>query len=399
MKIDQSLNAIALRPAMLALFFSLCAYILPAQPDSCWTLLLLEKSRDLKPRPDMATYSSHGFYLYRNCMYDIELNNQQRISGRLVDIRKDTLCFTNAFNQATAAIDHKVLDTIAYPISALNRLFLIADRSLGIYNKQSLNRFNFIFRKDTVHHDLPSYWVQLYSNDTARYELVPFLTMQGLDMLYEEGGRTYYYMGSGLDRLAAPKKDTTYDEKSFVWYTPNEVEKIRGLAIGLMAENMKNDELGIRDSLKIVGLNIEINPIGLMWLANGNISGPYVDSLDFYNTKVKGLYETIVNGVNLSLVGSVNEMQINGVNVGGANTVVDEINGFSVSGLNTFSYVLNGVSISAIRNRAEISKGLQVALYNKSTTLCGVQLGLWNVNGRRSLPLINWQFGPSKHSL
>jgi hypothetical protein len=44
-------------------------------------------------------------------------------------------------------------------------------------------------------------------------------------------------------------------------------------------------------------------------------------------------------------------------------------------------------------------KGVQVALYNKSMDFRGVQLGLWNVNGRRSLPLINWQFGPSKHGV
>lgn len=384
--------------AALSLLFTVITNICQAQSDSCWTLLLLEKSHTLEERPDMATVSSHGFYLYRNCIYDISLTYGTRYNGRLVDIKQDTLLFTNYFNGAVAALHHQTLDTMLIEISRLDKLHLVADRSMGIFRKESFSKYEFIFKKQPVHCSLPSDWVQLYANDTAHYELVPFLTAQGLDLLYEEKGSTYYYQGSGMQKQEEEPTDTAYQVRNFIWYTPNEVEEINGLAIGMMADNMKNEYNGRRDSLQINGVNAELNFIYVFGIFNGNFSGPYADSLEFYDRSVKGKYEVVVRGLNLSLVGSVMEMKINGVNIAGANTVVDDINGVSVSGLNNFCYALNGLSVAAARNRAQRCKGVQVALYNKATELRGVQIGLWNVNGRRSLPLINWQFKASKHA-
>ena len=55
--------------------------------------------------------------------------------------------------------------------------------------------------------------------------------------------------------------------------------------------------------------------------------------------------------------------------------------------------------IAGLRNRAMIAKGVQIALFNKSSDMRGIQIGLWNMNGKRSLPLINWQFKPSTASV
>lgn len=37
-------------------------------------------------------------------------------------------------------------------------------------------------------------------------------------------------------------------------------------------------------------------------------------------------------------------------------------------------------------------KGLQIGIRNKSDNMKGIQIGLWNVNGKRKLPIINWNF-------
>ncbi len=37
-------------------------------------------------------------------------------------------------------------------------------------------------------------------------------------------------------------------------------------------------------------------------------------------------------------------------------------------------------------------KGLQIGVVNKAKRLRGIQLGIWNINERRKLPLINWNF-------
>ena len=85
-------------------------------------------------------------------------------------------------------------------------------------------------------------------------------------------------------------------------------------------------------------------------------------------------------------------MQIKGLNITGLITVIDEIRGVSLSGINNFCYLLKGISIALFRYRDTVANGVQIGLINKATNLHGVQIGLWNSNGRRSLPIINWQF-------
>lgn len=52
---------------------------------------------------------------------------------------------------------------------------------------------------------------------------------------------------------------------------------------------------------------------------------------------------------------------------------------------------MNGLCF-AIFNQAQLTRGLQLGIINKSKNLRGFQIGIWNVNGKRSLPLINWCF-------
>lgn len=363
-----------------------------AQRDSCWTVLLLGKGNKLEIKQDMGAFSKTGFYLYRNCVYEIETKNSVSYSGRLIDIKPDTLFFTNLFNVNVAGKAGVGLDTIALHYRQLDKLRLIADRSMGIYNKHSFDNFDFIFKKDTSHCSLSSDWMQIFANDLTYYEVVPHLTAQGINLLFEEGGRTYYFYGAGMIKPDRSKMDDTYDTRNFFWGTPCKVEKINGVAIGVFTENIKNDRYNEKDSLKINGLNLEINPFAVFTLMNPHFTGPYPDSIEFYNEYLKEDTEITINGVNVSLINTINETKLNGANITGLITLVDEISGFSLSGISSFAYKLNGVSIAGIYNRATIAKGLQIGLINKSASLKGIQVGLWNTNGKRSLPIINWQF-------
>lgn len=151
-----------------------------------------------------------------------------------------------------------------------------------------------------------------------------------------------------------------------------------------------------RDSLIIRGLNIQINPFAIFAIMNPQLNGPYPDSIDLYNELINKDWQAKIHGVNISVVNTFSEMRIKGFNLTGLITVVDEIHGISISGINNFSYIMNGVSIAGIRNRATMAKGVQIGLFNKSTDLRGFQFGLWNINGKRSLPFINWQFKPKR---
>lgn len=181
-------------------------------------------------------------------------------------------------------------------------------------------------------------------------------------------------------------------KKNIIWFIPNQVEQINGLAIGFWAENLKNDESTVRDSLEINGLNIEVNPIMTFILIRGIWHSAYPDSLEYYNSSVKNNYSTTKNGVNLSLWGSNGSERIIGVNIGGISTVVDKICGVSITGFNSFAYISKGLSVALIKNRSTLTRGVQLGMFNKTMDLRGIQMGLWNTNGKRSLPFINWQF-------
>lgn len=371
----------------------LSTYNLFGQADSCWTVLLVKKG----VTPDYnktfeGGFNPNGFYLYRNCIYEIDLKDKRKLSGRLIEISKDTLSFTNFFNLNVALKSFCTLDTIKVHHSQLDRLNLIADRAFGFYEKHSFDNFDFIYKQDTSNCKLESEWQEIFSNHNEKYELVPHLTAQGINFLFEEDGKTYYFYGGGLTKPDRFKMDNTYDKKNFIWFTPCKVEEINGLAIGLYTKNIKNREFNERDSLIIRGLALEINPFSIFGLMNSSINGPYPDSINVYFEKIKNDWQVKVKGVNVSLVNTINELEIRGLNITPLLTVIDEIHGVSISGLNNFSYIFNGVSIAALRNRATMAKGLQIALFNKSTDMRGIQIGLWNTNGKRSLPIINWQF-------
>jgi len=362
--------------------------------DSSWNVLLLEKGNTLKIKHNMAALSKTGFYLYKNCVYDIDLKNKRHISGRLIKIKPDTLFFTNFFNSNVAHSSNQKLDTFAVYYKDLDKLNLIADRSMGWHLRYSFDNYDFIFKKDTTNYFFKSQWVVIYNNDPNEYEVVAHLTAQGITALFEENSRVYYFFGTGMTKPDPSKMDHTYHKRFILWYTPCEVEEINGISIGFHPKNYKNQMFNERDSLIISGLNLEINPWAIFSLFNPSFNGPFPDSLDLYNEQINKDWQVKINGVNISLINTINEMRIKGFNLTGLLTVVDEIHGVTISGINNFSYIMNGVSIAGLRNRATFAKGVQIGLFNKSTELRGFQIGLWNINGRRSLPLINWQFKP-----
>lgn len=379
------------------LLFQLFVVTVWGQIDSSWNVLLLEKGNNFEIKPNMATLNKTGFYLFKNCVYEIDLKNQKHISGRLIDVKPDTLVFTNFFNANVAFSAGAKLDTFAIHYKNLDKINLISDRTLGLYNKYSFDNYNFIFKRDTANYSFPSNWVAIYNNDSLKYELVAHLTEQGINTLFEDNGRTYYFYGKGMTKLDRSKIDTTFNQKNIFWFTPCNIEKINGVAIGFYTKNWKNDKYNLRDTLIINGLNLEINPFGFIAIFNPErLNGPYPDSLSYYYKTVSKDWRVKVRGVNISLTNTINEMRIKGFNLTGLFTAVDEINGVTISGFKNFSYLMNGVSIAGIQNRATLAKGVQIGLFNKATDMIGFQFGLWNENGKRSLPFVNWQFKLNK---
>jgi hypothetical protein len=379
---------------LLIVFLMTLNLSIAGQVDSNWNVLLVKKGSKLELKFDMESLQKTGFYLYKNCIYEVDLTDNKHLSGRLIDVQLDTLFFTNFFNENVARSASSKLDTLAVYYKNLKKLNLISDRALGFYSKYSFDDFDFFFKKDTVNYFLESYWDTIFENDLNVYEVVPHLTDQGIGTLFEESGRVYYYYGSGMTKPDRTKMDHTYSKRNVFCFTPCNAEEINGLALGFHPKNVKNVDYNERDSLVIRGLSIEISPFAIMSLISPKINGPFADSITIYNEVIKKDWRVKILGVQLSAINTINEMRLYGLNVTGFITVVDELHGLSISGINNFSYLMNGLSIAGIRNRATFAKGVQIGLFNKASDMRGVQIGLWNTNGKRSLPLINWQFKP-----
>ncbi len=153
-------------------------------------------------------------------------------------------------------------------------------------------------------------------------------------------------------------------------------------------------------NVKTNGLRLEVPGIGIIsFMGNGfpNATEPF----DLTNFK----YSEIINGLNISTgswcdcsyngltfaaVGQYGKMS-NGFSLAGGWNIIDKQNGVQIALIANNSYHMKGVQISGF-NFINTGSGLQIGILNRSKNFKGIQLGLWNVNQKRKLPIINWNF-------
>lgn len=186
------------------------------------------------------------------------------------------------------------------------------------------------------------------------------------------------------------------------------VKQVNGFALGV--GHYDNHNIKFQE---INGLNIEANPISLALISFGlnvpfeaifaGINDNSISNASFINDSQPTYIR--VNGLNISSGGFLKGAEMNGFNISvftGMNTMnglslnaavigTDSFNGLCISGIANITEYGNGAQI-ALSNVSRNHKGIQVGLFNHSRNLRGIQLGLWNTNGKRKLPLINWQF-------
>jgi hypothetical protein len=171
---------------------------------------------------------------------------------------------------------------------------------------------------------------------------------------------------------------------------PSNVDRVNGFAFGAWPENLKSE----RDSLKINGVTLQINPVMFFIYVRGAFTLRDIDNFESYTTdRAQKYVQADMDGLVLSMPGQANYTSIiKGVNVAGFTSCIGEMHGVSISGLTNCSYVVKGVSICGGYNSGNKVRGVQIGLMNRATNLRGFQIGLINKNSRRTLPFINWQF-------
>lgn len=197
-----------------------------------------------------------------------------------------------------------------------------------------------------------------------------------------------------------------------IWTFHQDSINIHGISIGLWSYNGEprlTNTNGIKIELIGVGIGIPLMP-----------RSPIVETdSSFIKLKQEPLSERI-NGLNLSASGSVCHCLTNGLTAGFIGQIHFQVNGMSTSLFMNFTqrhngvmtslfndaYYMNGLQVGFINNGyktkglqmgilgniADEMNGVQISLINKSEKLKGIQIGLWNVNQKRKLPLINWNF-------
>ncbi|MBO9563563.1 MAG: hypothetical protein J7621_12340 [Niastella sp.] len=333
-----------------------------------------------------------AFYIYRNCIYTVVLKDKRWLRIRVADIRNDSVYYSLYVSASEAASDNARLDTLALHPNQLRKLKLIADRMIGLQSNFSLRNKRYVFETADTLKGFSHDTIVSYSKDSSRsvaYELVPYLTAQGINWIYERRGITYYYEGMNplVDEAITPRKKPL-PPKKWVWFTPTNVNKISGLNLGI--QTMTTAE---NDSLTIHGVNINadllsmfVTVYGVIGMFNMPHPNSYPDSVN------KKEINSEVTGLNISGGGIMGDMRVRGLCINGGMSSVLETTGLHITGILNTTGEFRGVEISGLCNRAIKGRGLQIGLLNFCKNLKGIQLGLWNVNSKRSLPLINWGF-------
>ena len=158
---------------------------------------------------------------------------------------------------------------------------------------------------------------------------------------------------------------------------------IYGLSFGLwnFSDSIRNTATnGIRFSLIGEGILVGFVP-----------ESPVFDNDSSLTEMEKDVPTEVINGINISGTGIAGTYLVNGISIGLVGHLTRKTNGLSASTLN-FSQIHNGIQFSIFVNECYRMNGMQIGILNKSRQTRGIQIGLWNVNERRKLPLINWNF-------
>lgn len=175
---------------------------------------------------------------------------------------------------------------------------------------------------------------------------------------------------------------------------------INGLAVGLVPVPWMN-----ADRLKINGLNIDIQPFGIIG-GIGNIIGTFIapfgkDSShrganDIGSNKIfpefEDSFSTEIKGVSLSMGGLPRQTKMDGLTINIVSSVANEMHGFEISGIMNLHYAFRGVMIAGLRNKTTTGSGVQIALFNNCRSGKVLQIGLINRIGKRVVPFINFSF-------
>jgi hypothetical protein len=179
-------------------------------------------------------------------------------------------------------------------------------------------------------------------------------------------------------------------DRYVIWFMPSKAEAIHGIAI-----NSWFSSAHFNDDILINGAQVQISPIAVFpciyniaALAQGSYLQGYIEKC---NNLSPGKSRKTINGVNITIA-DWGIHKLNGCEINLMSSEVIYVNGVSISGLHNKNKERHGLAIAGVSNLSAESRGVEIALFNNSRDFRGVQLGIWNINHKRSLPILNFAF-------
>jgi hypothetical protein len=184
--------------------------------------------------------------------------------------------------------------------------------------------------------------------------------------------------------------DKKMKNRFVIWLIPSAAKNIYGIAIGPVG----SEAICNRPYTKYShGLNLQVPGQGFFQVFfinkvdKGFFAGNDAGRMVYQDTIPE---RAVHNGLLISPLGTFTD-QVNGMSISLWMSMGKKVNGLSFNLLWNLYSNINGVSLGLV-NHAGAIKGLQIGLINKAKEMKGFQFGLWNINEKRSLPLINWNF-------
>jgi hypothetical protein len=156
--------------------------------------MILKKENTPEIKDNMAEFNNTGFYLYRNCFYDLKLKDNSKKTLRLIDIKLDTLVFVSISEKKDTNLVQLAKDTFIIDYKNIDKILLLKDWGSEHSKKINCSDYYFIFYKSLVDNRYESKCANVFSVD-SKQELVPRLTSFGITYHYEYGGKLYYHSG------------------------------------------------------------------------------------------------------------------------------------------------------------------------------------------------------------
>lgn len=164
-----------------------------AQSDSVWNIFVLKKGCKPELYNDMSIYRKSGFYLYRNCFYNIVDTNSKKWTLKLILVCENRAIFTTISNKTDNPSIIERVDTVVFAPNEIECLRIPRQVNSNLYKRINSKHYHFIFCKSFDEFNIKHEYAKIFGDDSSKTELIPILTTKGILYCFEYNHKLIYH--------------------------------------------------------------------------------------------------------------------------------------------------------------------------------------------------------------